>query len=184
MKSAAVRKPKTFSPSLQLSHFSRHQFRRPRGGRPRLSRTRLSDWRFVRAPQRHSLADAAEKSGLRLWHDLLAAFARLAAGRNWDVIHFLVELAFAPRPDRLFAGGCRQLFNESGFWGQHTGPSPTIELRVSSNGSVHIVHNLSSRKSHQNTRPAGRRLTLRSGSPHRSSGCETRRKRTRCSRLP
>ena len=37
---------------------------------------------YFRAPKRYSLADAAEKTGLRLGHDLLAAVARLAAGRN------------------------------------------------------------------------------------------------------
>jgi hypothetical protein len=44
----------------------------------------------VRTPKWHSLADAAETIGLRFWHDLLAAFARLAACRNLDLTHFVL----------------------------------------------------------------------------------------------
>lgn len=50
----------------------------------------------VRTPKWHSLADAAETIGLRFWHDLLAAFTRLAACRNLgpDALR-VAELAFS-----------------------------------------------------------------------------------------
>ena len=51
-------------------------------------------YRF-RAPKWNSLADAAERAGVRLRHDLLAAFARLAGGRNLGFDPFLIgKLAF------------------------------------------------------------------------------------------
>jgi hypothetical protein len=50
----------------------------------------------VRTPKWHSLADAAETIGLRFWHDLLAAFTRLAACRNLGPDSLPVaELAFS-----------------------------------------------------------------------------------------
>ena len=42
----------------------------------------LSGGHYLRAAKWYSLADAPEATGLRLRHDLLAAVARLAAGRN------------------------------------------------------------------------------------------------------
>jgi hypothetical protein len=47
-------------------------------------------------PKRYSLADAAERIGLRLWHDVLAAFTRLASHGNLGPDSLRVaELAFA-----------------------------------------------------------------------------------------
>jgi hypothetical protein len=34
------------------------------------------------------VADVAEGTGLRIWHDVLAALARQAASRHWDLMHF------------------------------------------------------------------------------------------------
>ena len=50
----------------------------------------------VRTPKSHSLVEATETIGLRFWHDLLAAFTRLAACRNLgpDSLRF-AELAFS-----------------------------------------------------------------------------------------
>jgi hypothetical protein len=55
----------------------------------------LSQRHSVRTPKWHRLADDAERTGLRLRHDLLAAFTRLAARRNLglDPLRF-AELAF------------------------------------------------------------------------------------------
>ena len=90
------------------------------------NRPSLPRGHHLRASQRYSLADAAAKTGLRLRYELLAAIARLAAGRNLGFDSFrIVGLAFPRRPDRLVACGGRQLFGTSSFWGLLTGPNPT-----------------------------------------------------------
>ena len=68
---------------------------KPHGGRPRVTdRACLAGIVYV-LRKWYSLADAAERAGVRLRHDLLAAFARLAAGRNLGFNPFLIaKLAF------------------------------------------------------------------------------------------
>src|SRR5437762_9796208 len=88
-----------------------------------------------RAAKWHSLADAAERTGIRIRHDLLAAFAGLAAGRNLGSDPFrIAELAFTCWPNRLVACCGRQLFGARDFWGLQTGPNPTDRAK---RGSKH-----------------------------------------------
>ena len=79
----------------------------------------LSDGHSVRTAKRYPLADAAARVGLRLWHDLLAASARLARGRHLatDPLRF-AGLARPPITGQVqFAGqrciysNCRALYN-------------------------------------------------------------------------
>jgi hypothetical protein len=56
---------------------------KPQGGRPRLADPiGFIRGHYFRAPNRYSLADAAEKTGVRLRYDLLATIAGLAAEWN------------------------------------------------------------------------------------------------------
>jgi hypothetical protein len=58
---------------------------RPKGGRPRLAdRACLAGIVFV-LQQWCSLGNAAPRTGVRIWHDLLAALARLAGSGNLAV---------------------------------------------------------------------------------------------------
>jgi hypothetical protein len=69
---------------------------KPQGGRSRVSRPSLPNRYSVCTSKWHSLGDAAETIGLRFWHDLLAAFTRLAARRNLGPDSLRVaELAFS-----------------------------------------------------------------------------------------
>ena len=71
---------------------------RPQGGRPRLSdRACLTGIVFVLS-QWHPLEHAPERARLRLGYELLAATARLAAGRSLGSAS-LAEHAFAHEPD-------------------------------------------------------------------------------------
>jgi hypothetical protein len=66
------------------------QLPKPRGGRPRLSdRACLAGIIFV-LRSGIPLVDASEDPGLRLRHDLLAAFARLATGRDLGLDPFRI----------------------------------------------------------------------------------------------
>jgi hypothetical protein len=50
--------------------------------------SRLSHRHPVRAAQRHSVADVATGTGLRIGDDVLATLARLATRRHLDLLHF------------------------------------------------------------------------------------------------
>ena len=90
---------------------------------------------YFRAAKRHTLADDAQKTGLRLRHDLLAAVARLAAGRNLGFNPFCIAgLAFARWPDRLVACCYRQLFRARSFWGLVVNKRRLLELPVAKPG--------------------------------------------------
>ena len=92
--------------------------------------TRLASRALFSCCEAAYLADAAKKTGLRLRHDLLAAVARLAAGRNLGFNPFCTAgLAFARWPDRLVACCYRQLFRAHSFWGLLTGPNPTYRAK-------------------------------------------------------
>jgi hypothetical protein len=61
---------------------------KPKGGRPR-----FADWACLAGilfvlREWHSLGDAPQGTGLRLWNDLLAPLARLAGGRHLAVAPF------------------------------------------------------------------------------------------------
>ena len=74
---------------------------------------------------------------MRLWHDLLAATARMA--RVWRLAGHppLSAQSFARgRQDRLVPCGDRQCVGSCCFWGEQTGPSPTDRRK---NGSKHHV---------------------------------------------
>ena len=93
----------------------------------------LSDGHSVRASKRDSLADVTERVGLRLWHDLLAASARLARGRHLaiDPLRF-AGLARPLWSNRLVTSCTGQLFDSCGFWGGQTGPNPTDRAKLGS----------------------------------------------------
>src|SRR6266498_895814 len=77
----------------------------------------------------------AEGDGLRLGDDLLAAFARVAAGgRLAPTARAAVGEAKRSRSDRLVAGRDRQLARAGVWGGEKTGPSPVDRAR---RGSKH-----------------------------------------------
>lgn len=90
------------------------------------------------AQERYSLGDAAPGDGLRLGEDLLAASARLAAGRG-----LAENPRTAPRqappsgPDRLVAGRGGQRVGPRGLGGDKTGPNPTD--RGKSGSKHHLI---------------------------------------------
>ena len=65
-------------------------------------------------------------NGVRLWHDLLASFARLASGGCLEKdLATVAGRTGTGRTDRLVDLGNRQLFGAGAFWGAQTGPNPT-----------------------------------------------------------
>src|SRR6516225_6603698 len=84
---------------------------RPKGGRPRVSdRACLTGILFV-LRSGHSVANVASRTRLRLWHDLLAPSARLAAREHLGPHSLRVAgLARSRRLHRLVTREGRQLF--------------------------------------------------------------------------
>lgn len=96
-------------------------------------RSRGADGNSLRAQDGHGLARPALGTGLRQWHDLLAAVARLAEGRRLGKTPSRVVAALAcGRPDRLVARRGRFEQRACGFWGLQTGPNPTDRRKAGS----------------------------------------------------
>jgi len=84
------------------------------------------DGHSVRPAHRLPLGILAAGTWLRLWHDLLAAAARLArSGRVGKGLASVARRVRTSRRDRLVEGHLRQLFCAGHFWGARTGPNPT-----------------------------------------------------------
>ncbi|WP_454742759.1 IS5 family transposase [Cupriavidus necator] len=83
------------------------------------------------------MARPASRNGLRLWRDLLEAFARLAGGwRLGEVARAATREVARRRPDRLLASGRRLIIHSCGWGGRKTGPNPTDRARP---GSKHHI---------------------------------------------
>jgi transposase len=80
----------------------------------------------------------AARAGLWLWHDVLAAAARLApSGRLGKSVALVARRIRTGRQNRLVEGRHRQLLGARHFWGARTGPNPTDRGK---NGSKrHVV---------------------------------------------
>jgi len=80
---------------------------------------------------------SANPVGLRLWSDLLASVARLAAGRGvGQAARATTRQAAGIWPDRFLIRGCRFIVRASLWGGPKTGPNPTDRARP---GSKHHV---------------------------------------------
>jgi transposase len=86
----------------------------------------MSVCHFIRAADRNSLGTAAQRTGLGIGDDGLAATARLAAGGclGPDPRDALGPSA-GHRPDGLVAGLDRFVLRARGAWWKKTGPNPT-----------------------------------------------------------
>lgn len=92
---------------------------------------------FVCAEDRHSVGVSAAGDGLRQRDDVLAAAARLAAGRRLgEAAPPIARPAAGSRPTRLVAGGGGQRQHPGGRGGEKTGPNPTDRRKK---GSKHHV---------------------------------------------
>lgn len=95
------------------------------------------NWDLIRAADRHSVDDVATGNGLRLWHELLASVARLAAGwRLEPTARTAAGEAARGQPDRLVTSGRRQLQCEGRVRRTKTGRNPTDRGKA---GSKHHV---------------------------------------------
>ncbi len=91
----------------------------------------------VRAQDRHSVGILAPGTRLRLWHDVLAATARLASGGCLaEDPRTLAGRVARSRPTRLVACGGGQQCRARPPEGKKTGPNPTDKAKA---GSKHQV---------------------------------------------